>query len=223
MSEQPNNAALQRLEELPIEGVGEDLSRIKCEAELLDRLLRLIDQKESNTITNSTDTSDIPLQGIAQVSDSREVQPDIGQYTYAELNSSFLKPRLSKMSYKDIWRQTRESDRNALLSKWLQLQSLNLLVSDSKSNFRLKARVYWVAEQWAFHQCRGSFMWRLLWLWSGNAYGIVTVFLSRSNRTGLSGDPDHWGFGQVVPLALLALPLFAAMESHAGKRFFLRV
>lgn len=219
LSEQPKNAALQRSEVLHIEGVGEDLSAIKREAELLKRLLRLINQKESNSITNSTDTSDIPLQGIAQGSDNHEVQPNFGQYTYAELKSNSLKPHLSKMSFKDIWRQTRESDRHALLSKWLQLQSLNLLVSDSKSNFRLKARVYWVAEQWAFHQCRGSFMWRLLWLWSGNVYGIVTVFLSRSDRTGLSGDPDHWGFGQVVPLALLALPIFAAMESHAGKRF----
>jgi hypothetical protein len=218
LSEQPNNAVLRRLEEQPIEGVGEDLSSIKREAELLRRLLRLINQKEPDSITNSTDTSDIPLQRIAQESDSREMQPDIDQYTYAQLKTRFLKPDCSKMSFKDIWRQTRESKRHALLSKWLQLEALNLLVSDSKSNFRLKARVHLVAEQWAFHQSRGSFMWRVLWLWSGNVYGIVTVFMSRSERKGLSGDPDHWGFGQVVPLALLALPLFAAMESHAGMR-----
>ncbi|KAH7245587.1 hypothetical protein BKA59DRAFT_527378 [Fusarium tricinctum] len=214
-SEQPNNAVLRQLEEQPLGRVGEDLNIIKRESELLRRLLRLVDQEEPGSVTNSTDTSDIPLHGIAQRSDSREMQPDMDQYTYAQLKTSFLKPNLSKMSCKDIWRQTRESERDALLSKWLQLEALNLLVSHPKSNFHLKAQVYRVAERLAFHQCRGSFMWRLLWLWSGNVYGIVTVFVSRSNRTGLSGDPDHWGFGQIVPLALLALPLFAAMESHA--------
>jgi hypothetical protein len=220
LTEQPNNAVLRRLEEQPIEGVGEDLNSIKREAELLKSLLQRIDQEGPSSITNSTDTSNILLQGIAQESDGCEMQSDIDQYpyTYAQMKTEFLKPNCSKMSFKDIWQQTRESKRHFLLSKWLQLEALNLLASESKSNFRLAVRVCWVAEQWAFHQCRGSFMWRLLWLWSGNVYGIVTVLNSRSERTGLSGDPDHWGFGQVVPLALLALPIFAAMESHAGKR-----
>lgn len=181
-------------------------------------MLRLINQKEPDSITNSTGTSDILLQGITQESDGRQIQPDTDQATYIQLKTEFFKLDLTTRSFKDIWQQTRESKRNAILSKWLQLEALNLLVSHYKSNFRLKAQVYRVAERCAFHQCRGSYMWRLLWLWSGNVYGIVTIFVSRSNRTGLSGDPDHWGFGQVVPLALLALPLFAVMESHAGKR-----
>ncbi|KAF4473360.1 hypothetical protein FAGAP_13199 [Fusarium agapanthi] len=71
------------------------------------------------------------------------------------------------------------------------------------------------AETWAFHQCRGSFTWRLFWLWSGNVYGIVTILTSRAVTTGMSGNPNKMGFGQVVPLALLALPILAAMEGHA--------
>ncbi|KAJ4059118.1 hypothetical protein NW756_000300 [Fusarium oxysporum] len=31
----------------------------------------------------------------------------------------------------------------------------------------------------------------------------------------MSGNPNKMGFGQVVPLTLLALPIFAAMEGHA--------
>ncbi|KAM0210739.1 hypothetical protein ACHAQD_010614 [Fusarium lateritium] len=214
-SEEPDNALLRRLEEQHIEGIGEQISSIKYEAGMLKRILRLIGQEEPETVANPSNNMVIPLQAIAQGPDSREMQPAVDQYTYSQLKTRILKLESSKMTSKDIWRQTREGERHALLSKWLQLEALSLLVSNPKSNFRLKARVYWVAEQWAFHQTRGSFMWRLLWLWSGNVYGTVTVFISRSGRTGLSGDPDHWGFGQVVPLALLALPLFAAMESHA--------
>ncbi|KAJ4012431.1 hypothetical protein NW752_008121 [Fusarium irregulare] len=85
----------------------------------------------------------------------------------------------------------------------------------AKSPKSLRTRVYLRAEQWAYHQCRGSFVWRIFWLWSGNVYGIIVVFASRYATTELEGDRDHWGFGQVVPLALLALPIFTAMEGHA--------
>ncbi|KAF5646555.1 hypothetical protein F25303_5366 [Fusarium sp. NRRL 25303] len=48
-----------------------------------------------------------------------------------------------------------------------------------------------------------------------NVYGIITIFTSRAVTTGMSGNPNEMGFGQVVPLTLLALPIFAAMEGHA--------
>ncbi|RFN43751.1 hypothetical protein FIE12Z_11998 [Fusarium flagelliforme] len=111
--------------------------------------------------------------------------------------------------------QILEEKRPALLNKWLQLEALKLLIARPESQSSLKSRINRVTERWAFHQCRGSFVWRILYLWSGNVYGITVVSVSRYAATELEGDPDHWGFGQVVPLALLALPIFTAMEGYA--------
>ncbi|CAG7557581.1 unnamed protein product [Fusarium equiseti] len=135
--------------------------------------------------------------------------------SYDQLRLELFQRTLKKRTMKETREQTREEIRPALLNKWLQLEALKLLIAKPQSRDSLRARVYMTAERWAYHQCRGSFVWRILWLWSGNVYGITTVIISRSTVTGLEGDPDHWGFGQVVPLALLALPIFAAMEGHA--------
>lgn len=155
---------------------------------------------------------------ILNLIDEAEIQP-IADYQVAHnrLNSRLFKYNPARMSLKEIWRETHESKRDALLNSWLRLKALSLLTSDIKSKFWLKLQVGCIAEQWAFHQCRGSFVWRLLWLWSGNIYGIVAIFTSRVQTTGITGDRDKMGFGQLVPLALLVLPLLAAMESNAGR------
>ncbi|QPC80351.1 hypothetical protein HYE68_011103 [Fusarium pseudograminearum] len=136
-------------------------------------------------------------------------------YHQLQLELSNQSPKITTV--KDIWRKVREGERNTLLDHWLQLKALDLLKSESTSRSQLWRPIIWIVERWSFHQCRGSFVWRLFWLWSGNIYGITSIFTFRVTTTGMSGDPDHWGFGQIVPLALLALPIFAAMGSHAGK------
>ncbi|XEV07333.1 hypothetical protein FSHL1_012620 [Fusarium sambucinum] len=139
-----------------------------------------------------------------------DTENDDGQPTL-----TLLKQSAKPMSVKETWHRTRARERNALLNRWLQKKALELLLCEPKPGFRLNLRIGLLAEQWTFHQCRGSFVWRLCWLWSGVVYGTSSIFFYRLNTLGMSGDPDHWGFGQVVPLALLVLPLFAAMESHA--------
>ncbi|KAL6914945.1 hypothetical protein FSST1_012705 [Fusarium sambucinum] len=139
-----------------------------------------------------------------------DTENDDGQPTL-----TLLKQSAKPMSVKETWHRTRARERNALLNRWLQKKALELLLCEPKPGFRLNLRIGLLAEQWTFHQCRGSFVWRLCWLWSGVVYGTSSIFFYRLNTLGMSGDPDHWGFGQVVPLALLVLPLFAAMEGHA--------
>jgi hypothetical protein len=170
-------------------------SEIRSEVIILRQLLRPITEDETQHITHSGSTNSQQR--------PRLFRPRSGQYT--------LKHRL-----RNVFRQTSES-RDRLLNKWLQLRALKVLLSDRDSQFRLKVELSRIAEEWAFHQCRGSFMWRFLWLWSGNVYAIVTVTITLTNDVGMSGDRNKMGFGQVVPLALLALPLFAAMESNAGE------
>ena len=59
----------------------------------------------------------------------------------------------------------------------------------------------------------------ILTLIFGVAYGIATVISSRRNVpvAGLSGNENTMGFGQLVPLFLMALPVLAAGEIYFGK------
>ncbi|KAL4782807.1 hypothetical protein BJX76DRAFT_358621 [Aspergillus varians] len=70
-----------------------------------------------------------------------------------------------------------------------------------------------IAEKFVFHECQDSFVWRIMWLLGANIYGVIEVFMTRSNTSGMSGDRDTMGYGQIVPLVLLILPLFAAIQS----------
>ncbi|KAK2683878.1 hypothetical protein RAB80_001824 [Fusarium oxysporum f. sp. vasinfectum] len=160
----------------------------------LQRLGRLEDQAITE---NHRDPSDIEVESRAIVSILQLIS------------------EAQKYNSKGCWKKSKESKREPLLNKWLKLKALTILTSDIVSTRKLRLLVRLTAETWAFHQCRGSFAWRLFWLWSGNVYGIVTIFTSRAVTTGMSGNPNKMGFGQVVPLTLLALPIFAAMEGHA--------
>lgn len=81
-----------------------------------------------------------------------------------------------------------------------------------------RIRASLVAETWVFYECQESFLWRILWLLSANVYGLTDVFNSRSNRRDIRGR-DSMGYGQIVPLVLLILPVFAAMQSVYGLFF----
>lgn len=72
-------------------------------------------------------------------------------------------------------------------------------------------------ETWAFEECQDSYVWRILWLLSANTYGITSVLEARADSDGMSGNPNELGFGQIVPLALLLLPIISATQSISGK------
>ncbi|RSL59928.1 hypothetical protein CEP54_007007 [Fusarium duplospermum] len=124
-------------------------------------------------------------------------------------------PKARSRFFRGLYEATRPSNRDNLLSTWLQKKGTAFLSSRVASGTLFNFKVNLVAESWAFHQCQGSFVYKMLWLWSGNVYGIVAVFTARTNTTGMSGERDKMGFGQIVPLALLVLPLFAALQSKA--------
>ncbi|KAG5764497.1 hypothetical protein H9Q72_007430 [Fusarium xylarioides] len=189
------------------------------EAIELQTLARLEDQANPE---NHQEHSDIEVESQAIVSmlqlisDSNIEMTTENEEDYQHQRSILLKPRGANIRFKELLTGIKESKREPLLNRWLKLKALTILNSTAGSTSRIRNLVRLTAEIWAFHQCRGSFAWRLFWLWSGNIYGIVTIFTSRAITTGMSGNPNKMGFGQVVPLTLLALPIFAAMESHTG-------
>jgi hypothetical protein len=73
-----------------------------------------------------------------------------------------------------------------------------------------------VAESFAFYEAQGSQAWEIGWLFFANVYGTAQVFVYRGQSDSTTGPFNTMGFGQIVPLALLVLPLFAAMESVYG-------
>ncbi|KAJ0141451.1 Uncharacterized protein HZ326_15661 [Fusarium oxysporum f. sp. albedinis] len=184
----------------------------------IQTLGRLEDQ---TTTDNHRDLGDIEIESrairsILQLISVGGIQARTdSENDYQQRRSRLFKPRGAKIKFKELMREIRESKREPLLNKWLRFKALSILTSDITSTRKVRLLVTLAAETWTFHQCRGSFVWRLFWLWSGNVYGIVTIFVSRAVTTGMSGNPNNMGFGQIVPLALLALPILVAMESHA--------
>ncbi len=72
-------------------------------------------------------------------------------------------------------------------------------------------------ESFAFHEFNGSFAAYILTLAFIQIYGIITVFKTRTEASGSTGDMNEWGFGQIVPLVLLMLPAMSAIEAHDGQ------
>ncbi|CVK84039.1 uncharacterized protein FPRN_01792 [Fusarium proliferatum] len=185
----------------------------------LQRLSRLEGQDNPE---NHREAGDIQVESEAIVSilqlisgSNIDITTD-NETNYQHQKSILLKPRGAKIRFKELLEEIKESNREHLLNKWLKLKALTILTSRTLSTRKLRLFARLTAETWAFHQCRGGFAWRLFWLWSGNVYGIVTILTSRAVTTGMSGNPNKMGFGQIVPLTLLALPIFAAMEGRAG-------
>ena len=62
-----------------------------------------------------------------------------------------------------------------------------------------------------------SFLWQMLWLTFGNTWGFAQVYVSRWQLAPtVVGNEHDLGFGQLVPLLLLALPVVAAIEGYTG-------
>ena len=62
-----------------------------------------------------------------------------------------------------------------------------------------------------------SFLWQILWLTFGNTWGFAQVYVARWQAAPtVVGNENELGFGQLVPLFLLALPVLAAVEGYTG-------
>ena len=72
----------------------------------------------------------------------------------------------------------------------------------------------------AYLELLDSFLWQLIWMLFGNVFGIrqLTWVLMRARKhVRLEGSEREFGFGQLLSLALLALPCLAAVEAFSGK------
>jgi hypothetical protein len=71
-----------------------------------------------------------------------------------------------------------------------------------------------LAESFAFHECFQSFAWHILWLLFIQAFSMGLVFINRQQTGPISGSLNIWGFGQIVALALLVLPVYSAVTNY---------
>ncbi|KAF5647665.1 uncharacterized protein FTJAE_1722 [Fusarium tjaetaba] len=135
----------------------------------LQRLMRLEDQANPE---NHRDFTDIEFESQAIVSilqlisgSNIEMTTD-NETDYQHQRSILLKPRAENTRLKELLEEIKEYKREPLLNKWLKLKAFTILTSNTVSTRKLRLLVRSTAETWAFHQCRGSFAWRLCWLWS---------------------------------------------------------
>ena len=89
------------------------------------------------------------------------------------------------------------------------------LMLDNPS-WRRTCKSWLMAESFAFHETYDSRLWDIGNLLYSNIYGAILIFQYRRQHEGTVGPFNSWGFGQIVPVFLLALLLFAATESVYG-------
>lgn len=116
--------------------------------------------------------------------------------------SSFLKSKAEKKAAHGRLRQRR---------RWSQYCGIWIAI-DSAFKRRLVETVF------LFQEFQRSFLSQISFSLSSLAYGIAQVFMYRSSipETRLSGDQNKMGFGQLVPVLLLALPVLTAGELFFG-------
>ncbi|KAL4943172.1 hypothetical protein BDV06DRAFT_221511 [Aspergillus oleicola] len=122
--------------------------------------------------------------------------------------------RLARISQarRELGEMRKHSQQSRIRRRWSRHRA-NGIIQSKISPRRQRIQAIIIAETWTFYECQESFLWRILWLISGNIYGITDVFQNRSDTTGISGDRDTMGYGQIVPLVLLILPIFSAIQS----------
>ena len=101
--------------------------------------------------------------------------------------------------------------RNARLAERLEICMAN------RSRFSKLCRLFFVLQTVQAERSE-SFLSQILWLVFGNAYGIVQVVIARLLIGGFQviGNENEMGFGQIVPLLLMVLPLLAVREVYDG-------
>jgi hypothetical protein len=83
-------------------------------------------------------------------------------------------------------------------------------------SLRRSVITWMMVESYAFHEAQESRAWDIASLLYANVVGAVRVFFYRNSSEGTSGPFNTMGFGQIVPVFLLVLLIFAAVESVYG-------
>ena len=100
-------------------------------------------------------------------------------------------------------------------------QRLNKSTSAHPQSVITTLRAYLLTFNFAYLQLQDSFLWQLLWLLFNNLYGVRQIYWARSyvghriSRPEVNNE-DELGFGQLLALLLLALPVLAAVEAYQG-------
>ena len=95
-------------------------------------------------------------------------------------------------------------------------------LSASQSSLTLRyIKAYFLTFNFVYSELLDSFLWEILWLFFHNIYGIRELFWAREYVRRFvaiqnADDEDKWGFGQLLALFLLALPVLAAAEVYRG-------
>ena len=56
-----------------------------------------------------------------------------------------------------------------------------------------------------------------MWVFVSLSWGTLLVFTARAKAPSqIRKDENSWGFGQIIPLLLLILPLIAVLEAFYG-------
>lgn len=82
-----------------------------------------------------------------------------------------------------------------------------------------------VLSNFAFAELVGSFLWEIVWLLFVNTYGIASTFVWRTLTfqyvtfcgLNIENSAGSMGFGQIVALVLLSLPILAAGGAYLGQ------
>ncbi|KAK5562014.1 hypothetical protein LTR43_012391, partial [Exophiala xenobiotica] len=82
--------------------------------------------------------------------------------------------------------------------------------------WRRKIVTWRLVESFAFHEVCGSRVWQIASLLYANVYGAILIFVLRKDHGGTVGPFNTMGFGQIVPVFLLVLLIFALVESVYG-------
>ncbi|KAL8822614.1 MAG: hypothetical protein Q9191_006652 [Dirinaria sp. TL-2023a] len=82
----------------------------------------------------------------------------------------------------------------------------------------VRALVYIIAK--ALYDIGGSILWEIIWLTAALAWGSLRLVGLRyeASLLGIAGE-DSWGFGQILPVLLTALPLWAMISTLYETRY----
>ncbi|KAL4909571.1 hypothetical protein BDW74DRAFT_174774 [Aspergillus multicolor] len=142
-------------------------------------------------------------------------EPESAREDPATANPTRRRNRVSRM-YNQFSEMRTYSQQSQMRRFWARHKARTVI----QKNLSLKEQrqeAFFIAQTWVFHECQESFFWRILWLLSGNLYGLFDVLSARSNSDGISGDRDSMGYGQIVPLVLLILPIFAVIQNYRDR------
>ena len=72
------------------------------------------------------------------------------------------------------------------------------------------------AESYAFFEYCESYAYNMNWLLFAQVYSVTYIIVSRNESQGTVGPFNRLGYGQIVAIVMLLLPLFAALEALYG-------